>query len=143
MSNFTPVASALGGALIGFSATLLLMLDGKVAGVSGIFGGFLGVKGEATGWRAYFLAGLLVAGTLAAWLRPGAIGRPPSLPLGLALIAGLLVGVGTQLAGGCTSGHGVCGISRGSKRSVVATLVFVATGIATVNVARHVLGAFW
>jgi hypothetical protein len=142
MSNFTPIASALGGALIGVSATLLLTLNGKVAGVSGIFGGLLDATGEDREWRASFLAGLLLAGTIAAWLQPGAIGRPPALPLGLMVIAGLLVGIGTQLASGCTSGHGVCGISRGSKRSVAATLAFVSAGVVTVHILRHVLRAF-
>ena len=141
MSNFTPIASALGGALIGVSATLLLTLNGKVAGVSGIFGGLLDATGEEREWRASFLAGLLLAGTIAAWLQPGTIGRPPALPLGLMVIAGLLVGIGTQLASGCTSGHGVCGISRGSKRSVAATLAFVSAGVVTVYILRHVLRA--
>jgi uncharacterized membrane protein YedE/YeeE len=141
MTDFTPLASTLGGLLIGASASLLLLRNGKVAGISGILGGlFRPSDGDPT-WRVAFLAGLLAAGALFAGLRPGAIGSAPSYPLGLIVVAGLLVGSGTALGRGCTSGHGVCGISRGSKRSVVATMTFMATGMATVYVLRHVLGA--
>jgi hypothetical protein len=140
MSNFTPIASAFGGALIGASASLLLMLNGRVAGVSGILGGLLRAPGEEKSWRAFFLAGLVLAGTLAAWLHPSALGPAPSFPLAVMVLAGLLVGAGSELGSGCTSGHGVCGISRGSWRSMVATMTFMATGVATVYVLRHVLG---
>jgi uncharacterized protein len=139
MSNFTPIASTLGGLLIGVSASLLLILNGKVAGISGIFGKLLSADPDRD-WRAAFVAGLVGAGLLFSWLRPSAIGAPPRFPLGVMVIAGLLVGVGVETGGGCTSGHGVCGISRGSKRSFVATLTFMATGIATVYVVRHLLG---
>jgi hypothetical protein len=139
MSNFTPLASTLGGALIGASASLLLMLNGKVAGISGICSGFLRVGGKDRSWRSFFLAGLVFAGVIAAWLQPSAIGPAPPLPLDLMLLAGLLVGVGTELGSGCTSGHGVCGISRGSMRSIAATMTFMVTGVATVYVLRHLV----
>lgn len=140
MSNFTPIASAVGGALIGLSATLLLMLTGKVAGVSGILGGLLRAPSKDRSWQALFLAGLILAGVASLWLHPGAIGRAPAFPLSIMVLAGLLVGAGTELGSGCTSGHGVCGISRGSVRSVAATLTFVATGVLTVYVVRQLLG---
>jgi uncharacterized membrane protein YedE/YeeE len=141
MSNFTPVASIVGGLLIGASASLLLVLNGKVAGISGIFSGLFRAAGGGKAWRVAFVAGLLTAGLFFALLRPNAIGSPPPYPLGLMVSAGLLVGIGTEVGSGCTSGHGVCGISRGSKRSIVATMTFMAAGIATVYVLRHVLGA--
>jgi uncharacterized protein len=141
MQDFTPFASIAGGLIIGVSASLLLGLNGKVAGISGIFGGLFRPAGEERDWRVAFLVGLLGAGLIFAWQKPSAIGTSPRFPLGLMLVAGLLVGVGTELGRGCTSGHGVCGISRGSKRSMVATMTFMVTGIATVYVLRHVLGA--
>jgi uncharacterized membrane protein YedE/YeeE len=134
------VARALaGGALIGGAASLLWALSGRVAGVSGILSGlFSRDRGEA-GWRALFVAGLLLGGLLFAWLEPEALAvTGPSTALTLA--GGLLVGVGTRLAGGCTSGHGVCGNSRFSPRSLVATATFLATGVLTVSFVRHVVG---
>jgi uncharacterized membrane protein YedE/YeeE len=139
MHDFTPWSSLLGGGLIGLSATLLLLAAGRVAGISGIFGGLLVPTRGDIHWRALFLVGLLLAGLLAASIMPAAIGASPrSLPL--VGIAGVLVGVGTRLGNGCTSGHGVCGVSRGSVRSIAATTTFMATGIATVLVMRW-LGA--
>jgi uncharacterized protein len=142
MSNFTPLASTIGGILIGLSATTLLTLNGKIAGISGIFGGLVRPARGDVGWRwrALFMAGLLAGGVLSLWLRPGAIGPAPNLSLLPMIVAGLFVGAGTQLGSGCTSGHGVCGISRGSLRSIVATITFMTTGIATVYVVRHLLG---
>jgi uncharacterized protein len=111
-------------------------LNGRVAGISGIFRGvFRGRTGD-TGWRLLFLVGLLAGGALVARLLPGSVTAPPRSLL-MTAIAGLLVGVGVTLGGGCTSGHGVCGISSGSKRSIVATVVFMATGIATAVVANR------
>jgi len=128
--------SLLGGALIGLSATWYWWLTGGVAGVSGILRGTLR-EPEGRGDRLAFLGGLVVAGAVAAFA-----GRAPASalerPLGLLLLAGVLVGFGTRLGGGCTSGHGVCGLSRLSPRSLVATLTFIATGAATV-LAFHVL----
>ncbi len=137
--NFTPWSSLLGGALIGTSATLLLMFNGRVAGISGIVGGLLAPAPRETAWRALFVAGLLAGGLLLLALRPSAFGGPVvSMPL--TVLGGVLVGFGTRLGSGCTSGHGVCGISRLSPRSIVATMTFMATGVAATYVVRHLLG---
>jgi uncharacterized protein len=131
----------LGGALIGLSASLLLWANGRVAGISGIVSALLApVRGDIS-WRALFFGGLLSGGLLLAWLRPGSFAAPAPLSLGggaLLVTAGLLVGFGSRLGRGCTSGHGVCGISRGSVRSIAATLTFMATGALTVFLVRHV-----
>jgi uncharacterized membrane protein YedE/YeeE len=130
------IAALIGGALIGLAATMLLASHGKVAGVAGIFGRTLmGEPGTAHG--PWFLAGLFLAGVLASALHPTSLGRFPSLPIALA--AGLLVGFGVRLGNGCTSGHGVCGISRLRKRSIAATLVFMGAGFITVFVTEHLL----
>lgn len=132
----------LGGVLIGASAALLLATLGRVAGVSGILGGLLPWPRVNTsfelGWRAAFLMGLFVVGLLAQALDTGALtnSAPRSVPV--LVLAGLLVGFGTRLGAGCTSGHGVCGISRGSLRSLVATLTFITTGALTVAVVHAV-----
>lgn len=139
MENFTPVASGLGGMLIGLSASLLLLINGRVAGISGIVGGLL-QSGEK-GWRAAFVAGLLVGGVVIHWALPSAFRFELTRSLPAIVVAGLLVGFGTRMGNGCTSGHGVCGISRGSKRSLVATAVFMTTGALVVYVINHVLGA--
>jgi uncharacterized membrane protein YedE/YeeE len=132
----------LGGALIGLSASLLLLANGRVAGISGVVGSLLApIRGDIA-WRVLFFGGLLTGGLLLAWLRPVSFSPPASLSSGgvaLLVAAGLLVGFGTRLGNGCTSGHGVCGISRGSARSIAATLTFMATGILTVFLVRHVL----
>jgi hypothetical protein len=141
MSQFTPIASLIGGALIGLSTSTLLLFNGRIAGISGIFGGLLLPKKGDVAWRASFLAGLLAAGLVLATLYPAAFPKEALRPLGLIALAGLLVGFGTRLGNGCTSGHGVCGISRLSARSTVATLSFMAAGAVTVFVTRHLLGA--
>ncbi|MDO9017292.1 MAG: YeeE/YedE family protein [Deltaproteobacteria bacterium] len=120
-----------GGALIGLSASLLLGLNGRVMGISGIVGGLLAPSAGDVAWRALFIAGLVGGGLVALALMPGAFSAG-SASLGLVLLAGLLVGVGTRIGNGCTSGHGVCGISRFSPRSVAATLTFIGTGALTV-----------
>jgi uncharacterized protein len=140
MTDFTPVSSTLGGALIGAASALLLVLNGRIAGISGIVGGL--VDGHArgdTGWRLTFLAGLLAGGVVLAFVLPGALQATP-VAWPLVVVAGLLVGLGTRMGSGCTSGHGVCGISRLSARSIVATLTFMGTGMATVLVVRHLVG---
>jgi uncharacterized membrane protein YedE/YeeE len=140
MHDFTPVPALAGGALIGLAASLLLVAAGRVAGISGITGGLLFPARGDVRWRALFLLGLVVAGIVAALLGPGSIGSSPrSLPALAA--AGLLVGIGTRLGNGCTSGHGVCGISRLAPRSISATIVFMATGMLSVLVARWLGGA--
>jgi uncharacterized protein len=141
MASFDPVSALIGGALIGIAATLLLLLNGRIAGVSGIFGDLLGAGTAELGWRAAFLAGLITAP-----LAVAAAGRPmqiPDMPKSWAVVvgAGLLVGIGTRLAGGCTSGHGICGMARFSPRSIVATCVFVATAAVVVAIMRHGIGA--
>jgi uncharacterized membrane protein YedE/YeeE len=134
----SPWISALaGGVLIGLSAALLLLWIGRIAGISGILGGLLR-RGPDRAWRAAFLAGMMGAGALAMHAMGQATPSPASPPL--LLLAGLLVGYGTSLGNGCTSGHGVCGLGRLSVRSLAAVLVFMATAFATVYVARHVLG---
>jgi len=139
MNNFTPFASLIGGILIGLSASAMLLLDGKVAGISGIFAGVLRpVKGDLA-WKACFTAGLLVGGFLLRFFLPQAFafGIVRSWPV--LVMAGLLVGFGTRLGNGCTSGHGVCGVSRLSTRSIVATATFMATGAATVLITNHLI----
>ncbi len=138
MANFTPVSAAIGGALIGLSAALLMLLTGRIAGISGIFGGCLNAATSDKGWRLAFLAGLILAPVTAA-LGGYAVLHPQMPASWITTIgAGLLVGFGTRLGGGCTSGHGVCGIARLSTRSIVATAVFMAAAIVTVAVTRHV-----
>lgn len=139
-NSFTPVSAAIGGILIGLAAASFVLLNGRIAGISGILGGLLvPVKGDR-GWRVAFLAGLIGAPLL--WLLAGdmpAITIDAGYPALIA--AGLLVGIGTRYASGCTSGHGVCGLSRLSPRSLVATLSFMGAGFVTVYVIRHVIGA--
>jgi uncharacterized membrane protein YedE/YeeE len=137
-TSFTPWASLAGGLLIGMAVALLLLFNGRIAGISGIVGGLLRpVRGDVT-WRAAFVAGLVAAPL--AWLVVAALPRlhvaadTPTL-----VVAGLLVGIGTRYGSGCTSGHGVCGLSRGSWRSLVATATFMAAGFVVVFVVRHVL----
>ena len=141
MADFTPVSAAIGGALIGLAATLLMLLTGRIAGISGIFADCLGSSLDDKGWRIAFIAGLLLAP-----LAAGLLGYPmpsPQMPASwsVIIVAGLLVGFGTRLSGGCTSGHGVCGIARLSARSLVATAIFMATAVVVVALSRHVLGS--
>ena len=138
-TDFTPISGLLGGVLIGLAAVLLLLANGRIAGISGIVGGLLIRATADMGWRVAFVAGLWL-GAIVYWLVRGelfAVQVAATWPV--MLIAGVLVGFGTRMGGGCTSGHGVCGIARLSKRSIVATLVFMGAGIATVFMTRHVL----
>ncbi|MDP1866316.1 MAG: YeeE/YedE family protein [Bradyrhizobium sp.] len=140
MANFTPLSAAIGGALIGLSAVLLMLLTGRIAGISGIFGGLLNPDSRDRGWRIAFIAGLILAPLLAGWI---GYGMPtPKLPASWTVIiaAGLLVGFGSRMGDGCTSGHGICGIARLSGRSIAATVIFMLTAVATVAVTRHMLG---
>jgi uncharacterized membrane protein YedE/YeeE len=120
-----------GGALIGLSASIMLAFNGRVTGISGIVGGLVQPTPGDLGWRALFVAGLLAGGVVALLALPGAVGGA-AVPVATAALAGLLVGVGTRLGNGCTSGHGVCGISRLSPRSLAATVTFISTGAVTV-----------
>ena len=138
-TTFTPYSGLLGGALIGFAAVLLLVANGRIAGISSIIGGLLTRPTTDIGWRIAFVCGLglgacsyrLIAGE---WFAVDSAATWPVM-----LIAGLFVGFGTRMGGGCTSGHGVCGLSRLSPRSLAATLTFMAAGFATVFLIRHVL----
>jgi len=142
MENFTPVSALAGGLLIGGSATLLLWLNGRVAGISNIARGVLEWKPGDLVWRLLFL-GALVAGASLYYVLFGNVPVPrPDFPVWLLSIGGVLVGFGTSLGSGCTSGHGVCGLGRLSVRSLVATLIFLAAGIITTYVVRHVFGVF-
>ena len=135
--NFTPVSAMIGGALIGLAAALLWWTLGRIAGVSNILGAVVTEPGDDSAWRIAFLAGLLVAGLGAMLLVPGAVHFELKAGAGQLLVAGLLVGFGTQMGSGCTSGHGVCGIGRLSVRSIVATVCFMASGMLTVFVLEH------
>lgn len=137
--SFTPWSSLAGGLLIGLASTLFALVNGRIAGISGIVGGLLRPARGDTTWRIAFVAGLLGSPLVyAAFTRL----PPVQIDAGYATLvaAGLLVGVGTRYGSGCTSGHGVCGLSRRSPRSVAATLTFMAAGFATVFVVRHLLG---
>jgi uncharacterized membrane protein YedE/YeeE len=139
MANFTPVSAAIGGALIGLSAVLLMLLSGRIAGISGILGECL-VPDSDKGWRLAFLAGLIAAPLIA-----GLVGLGPAAPQmpgwGVIAMSGLLVGFGTRMASGCTSGHGICGIARLSPRSIAATAIFMVVAIMVVFISRHIVGA--
>ena len=141
MANFTPISAAIGGALIGLSAVLLMLFNGRIAGISGILGGLLKLQVSDRAWRVAFIAGLIAA-PLATGLAGYAVPMP-KLPGSLltVAVAGLLVGFGTRMASGCTSGHGICGIARLSPRSIAATAIFMAAAIAVVALTRHVFGA--
>jgi uncharacterized protein len=140
VANFTPVSAAIGGALIGLSVALLMLLNGRIAGISGVAGQFLAFERGEWRWEIAFLIGLVAAPLLM-----NVAGYPlphPAMPASWAIIAigGLLVGFGTRMANGCTSGHGLCGLARFSTRSLVATAIFMVTAIVVVALARHVLG---
>jgi uncharacterized membrane protein YedE/YeeE len=138
-AHFTPGLSFTGGLMIGAAAAVLVLFNGRIAGISGILGGLLSLPRRDIAWRVAFLAGLVGAPLVASLL-----GRPAMADIqagwGDILAAGFLVGLGTRYASGCTSGHGVCGISRGAIRSLAATLTFMAAGFMTVFVQRHLIG---
>lgn len=140
MENFTPISALIGGGLIGAAAAVLLWLNGRIAGISGIFNGVLSPQSGDTAWRALFLFGLIAGASLYASLNPAAYAPRAGFPVALLVLGGFLVGFGTRMGGGCTSGHGVCGVARLSVRSLVATAVFLTTGMATVFIVRHLLG---
>jgi len=140
--NFTPFSALAGGVLIGASAVLLLWLNGRIAGISNIAGGLLDWRRGDVLWRLLFLAGLVAGAGLFYALFGDAPAPRAEFPVWLLGLGGVLVGFGTSLGSGCTSGHGVCGLGRLSARSLVATLVFLVTAIATTFVVRHVFGVF-
>lgn len=136
---FTPLSALAGGLMIGLAAAMLMLFNGRIAGISGIIGGLLRPRSGETGWRLAFLAGMLVAPIMY-----GALFGLPEIRIDagvpMLLAAGLLVGFGTRYGSGCTSGHGVCGLARFSPRSLTATLLFMAAGFATVYLVRHIFG---
>jgi uncharacterized membrane protein YedE/YeeE len=140
-ANFTPWASLSGGIMLGVASAIFILVNGRVLGISGILGGLLPPKVGDAGWRVAFLLGLLAAPLVYGLLAPEGFAQAPRINAGLVTVvaAGLLVGLGTRYGSGCTSGHGVCGLSRLSPRSLVATLAFMGAGFATVFVVRHVL----
>ena len=138
MYNFTPLPALLGGALIGLAASLLLYFHGRIAGVSGILAGAIEFRAGDVGWRWWFVGGLALGGLATVLLAPQALGVPVR-PLGALAVAGVLVGFGTRWSGGCTSGHGVVGLSRLSLRSLVATLTFMVAG----GVSTFLAGRIW
>lgn len=139
MTSFTPYSAFLGGTLIGLSAVLLMLFNGRIAGITGIFGGFLALRSGGTFWRLAFIVGLIAAPLLYRGFG-GHIPFTVTRAAPLLIAGGLLVGIGTRMGNGCTSGHGVCGLARLSPRSLAATLTFMATGIGTVFVVRHLFG---
>ncbi len=141
-ANFTPLEALLGGLLIGVAAAAFLLLSGRIMGVSGIVGGLLSWRPGDRVWRWFFLGGMVVAAWLAMLVAPHSATGPAQQPLadtpmGVLVAAGLLVGLGTRYASGCTSGHGVCGLARFSLRSLVATASFMGAAMVTVYVMRH------
>jgi uncharacterized protein len=136
---FTPLAALAGGAMIGLAAAFLILLNGRIAGISGILAGLLRPPSADWIWRAAFIAGMVVAALIAR------LAATPRIVIGASpttlIIAGLLVGLGTRYGAGCTSGHGVCGVSRLSPRSIVATIAFMLSGFFTVYLTRHWLGS--
>jgi uncharacterized membrane protein YedE/YeeE len=139
MTHFTPLASGLGGILLGVASSLLFLLNGRILGVSGIVGGMPAALPGDRLWRVVFLAGMLAGGLALLGAGAGTLALASESTVPLAVGAGVLVGVGTRLSNGCTSGHGLCGLARLSRRSLVATLVFMACAALTVLVVRHVL----
>ncbi|MEO1223594.1 MAG: YeeE/YedE family protein [Pseudomonadota bacterium] len=140
MTEFTPVASAIGGAMIGLSAIMLMLFMGRIAGISGIASRLLPPVAEDYGWRLAFVVGLIAAPIVYQQVSQQPIEQTVSGDLVLMGLAGLLVGFGSVFCGGCTSGHGVCGLSRLSMRSIIATVVFMMVAFVTVFLARHGLG---
>ncbi len=140
MHNFTPIASLIGGIMIGLGASAMLLMEGRIAGISGIFAGLLRpIKGDLL-WKLCFTAGLIAGGLMLKIALPAAFDFGIVRPYAALIAAGLLVGFGTRLGNGCTSGHGVCGISRLSARSMVATGTFMVSGAIVVFLVNHVLG---
>ena len=140
--NFTPVSAVIGGAIIGLSAAFLLLVKGRIAGISGIAGGIILPEKGDLAWRIFFVIGLILGGLIYQWLDLGPELREIKSLVGTStlIIAGLLVGIGTTVGTGCTSGHGICGLARRSPRSLVATLTFMGSAILTVFIVRHLIG---
>lgn len=140
-THFTPWSSLAGGIILGVASAVFILINGRVLGISGILGGLLPPKAGDTLWRLAFLAGMFAAPWVFTTLAPSELITPPQIDADtlMLIVAGLLVGIGTRYGSGCTSGHGVCGLSRMSPRSLVATLSFMAAGFLTVYVVRHLI----
>ncbi|EJG2249999.1 YeeE/YedE family protein [Vibrio parahaemolyticus] len=139
MLNVIPWESLFGGILLGISATILLLVNGKIAGISGIMNGIMSPKKGDYSWRLLFAVGMIAGGLISVLMLGVAVPSAANLSLGMVIAAGLLVGIGTRLGNGCTSGHGICGMGRLSKRSIVATCVFMAVAGLTVFVRLHLV----
>ncbi|HCG5245833.1 TPA: YeeE/YedE family protein [Vibrio parahaemolyticus] len=139
MLNVIPWESLFGGILLGISATILLLVNGKIAGISGIMNGIMSPKKGDYSWRLLFAVGMIAGGLISVLMLGVAAPSIANLSLGMVIAAGLLVGIGTRLGNGCTSGHGICGMGRLSKRSIVATCVFMAVAGLTVFVRLHLV----
>lgn len=142
MEGFTPVLSTVGGVLIGLAAVALLYFNGRIAGISGIMGGVLRPQEGDTLWRAVFLAGLIAGALAILWLHPASMALRIDVSDPTVILAGFLVGLGTRIGNGCTSGHGVCGVGRLAPRSIVASAVFFASAVLTTYLIRHVWQGF-
>ena len=140
MEHFTPLSSTLGGVLIGVASAIMLLASGRIAGISGIAGGILRRERGDTSWRVLFVLGLALAGAIVSAIEPTRFAYEIQRSHGALLAAGLMVGLGTRIGNGCTSGHGVCGLSRLSHRSLAATLTFMGTAAITVFVINELLG---
>ncbi len=140
-TEFTPLLSTLGGVLIGGSASLMLLLEGRVTGISGIVGGLFAPKAGDVAWRVAFVVGMALAGVVAATYAPASMAAETNRGPALLIVAGLLVGVGTRIGSGCTSGHGVCGLSRLSPRSLASVMTFMGVGGVVAVVVGRLLGA--
>ncbi|EHH1242775.1 YeeE/YedE family protein [Vibrio parahaemolyticus] len=139
MLNVIPWESLFGGILLGISVTILLLVNGKIAGISGIMNGIMSPKKGDYSWRLLFAVGMIAGGLISVLMLGVAVPSTANLSLGMVIAAGLLVGIGTRLGNGCTSGHGICGMGRLSKRSIVATCVFMAVAGLTVFVRLHLV----
>lgn len=140
LENFTPVSALLGGALIGLSVSLLLLLNGRMAGISGIMKGLFSAPKKEGIWRGLFLLGFVIGAAIFQLLTDDSLVLRKGYPILLVIIGGFLVGVGTRMGSGCTSGHGICGIANFSIRSIAATITFMLSGMVTVFILKHILG---
>jgi len=140
LENFTPISALLGGALIGVSVSLLLLLNGRMAGISGIMNGLFSSPKKEELWRGLFLIGLIIGAVLFQWISHDSLPLRQNYPLWLIIVGGFFVGMGTRMGSGCTSGHGICGIANFSRRSIVATIIFMLSGMLTVFIIKHVIG---
>ena len=140
LENFTPISALLGGALIGLSVSLLLLFNGRMAGISGIMNGLFSAPKKQGIWRGLFLAGLIIGAVIFQLLTNDSLQLRQGYPILLIILGGFLVGVGTRMGSGCTSGHGICGIANFSMRSITATITFMLSGMVTVFILKHILG---